>query len=151
MGLAIDSELLQPAAVIHLMFSGLWEDLHRPTATNLRSKISEGCPQLVKEHLLRQGWTASSGEHCDAGGKVAADGAAWCFLQDTMSEVIRHPELAEHYDPAADSLMRACEDTIAFHRERVIIYLTNFQNGAPWTMRNEVLMRSVCVEAACCE
>lgn len=105
----------------------------------------------MKDHLLLQGWTATRGASCDGGGKKATDGEAWCFLQDTMSEVVRRPELAEHYAPAADSLMRACEDTIAFHMERVIVYLTNFQDGAPAELRNEALMRRVCLEAACCE
>ena len=30
-------------------------------------------------------------------------------MQDTLSESVEHPELAEHYDPAKDSLMLACE------------------------------------------
>eukprot|EP00438_Fugacium_kawagutii_P024435 Skav202108 [mRNA] locus=scaffold1980:90483:92473:+ [translate_table: standard] len=150
--LAASLSQLMACGICQQLLNSLWEDLHRPTATNLRSKISEGCPRLVKQHLLRQGWMASSASsHCDGGGKIAADGASWCFLQDTMSDVIRYPDLAEHYDPAADSLIRACEDTIAFHMERVIIYLTHFQDGAPATLRNEALMRSVCVEAACCE
>ena len=60
----------------------LWEDLARPTATNLREVISKGCPFLVKKHLLRQGWAASSGALCEGAGRRAADGEAWCFLQE---------------------------------------------------------------------
>ena len=130
------------------LMNSLWEDLDRPTATNLRNTISQGCPFLVKHHLLRQGWATSSGPVCEGAG-TAADGEAWCFLQDTLSEVVEHPELAERYDPAADSLMLACEDTIFHHMERVITYLTT-AHSPPAKSRNEALMRSVCVEAACC-
>eukprot|EP00913_Durusdinium_trenchii_P035170 g32902.t1 len=46
--------------VCQQLMKSLWEDLARPTATNLREVISKGCPFLVKKHLLRQGWAASS-------------------------------------------------------------------------------------------
>ncbi|CAK9041382.1 unnamed protein product [Durusdinium trenchii] len=137
--------------VCQQLMKSLWEDLARPTATNLREVISKGCPFLVKKHLLRQGWAASSGALCEGAGRRAADGEAWCFLQDTLSESVEHPELAEHYDPAKDSLMLACEDTISYHMERVIFYLTQPGLLHEAQVRNEALMRNVCVEAACCE
>lgn len=136
--------------ICHQLLRSLWGELLRPTAANIRSWIQQGCPVLVKQ-LLREGWAASTGPQCAAGGTSAVDGEAWCFLQDTMSDVVAEPELAERYDPAADSMMLACEDTIAYHRERVIWYLTNHSHVAPDRSRHETLMRSACVEAACCE
>ncbi|CAJ1353380.1 unnamed protein product [Effrenium voratum] len=132
------------------LLNSLWEGLARPSPTNLRALLSEGCPSMVKERLLQQGWSAASGRKCDGAGTPAVDGEPWCFLQDPLSEVIERPELAEEYDAATDALVRACEDTLALHSERVIIYLTQYTEEAPPQARNEQLMRSACTEAACC-
>ncbi|CAE6956924.1 unnamed protein product [Symbiodinium natans] len=136
--------------VCQQLLNVLWDRLHRPSATNMGEFLDRGCPALVKDHLLKEGWAPNSGSSCAGARTLAADGEPWCLIQDPLSSIAEHPHLAENYDPGADSLILACENTIAKNRGRVITYLTAFRDGAPARARNEYLMRAACVEAACC-
>ncbi|CAE7838513.1 unnamed protein product, partial [Symbiodinium necroappetens] len=94
----------------------LWDHLHRPSATNMGDFLDRGCTALVKDHLLKEGWAPNSGGRCAGAGTLAADGEPWCLIQDPLSSIVEHPHLAENYDPGADSLILACEHTIAKNR-----------------------------------
>eukprot|EP00930_Biecheleria_cincta_P022862 TRINITY_DN16606_c0_g2_i1.p1 TRINITY_DN16606_c0_g2~~TRINITY_DN16606_c0_g2_i1.p1 ORF type:complete len:578 (-),score=78.76 TRINITY_DN16606_c0_g2_i1:9-1598(-) len=148
--------------VCHQLLNSLWMEVERASYTNMRSWIARGCPALVKHHLIRHGWIViSDTDRCGGAGVVAADGQRWCFLQDPQVEAVREPDRAEVYDPSADSLMRACEETLALHDHEVATFMDIFRNetlGLPSDgsrpkvqRRNEHLTGSACRQAACCE
>merc|ERR1712054_686150 len=101
------------------LLNSLWGELPQPSIESTRSWLSQGCSKLVKRYLLKEGWSATSGEHCGGAGTHATDGHRWCFLQDPTADALKHPLRLEEYDPASDSLIRACRGTLEQYRERI--------------------------------
>lgn len=135
--------------VCQVLVNALWEDLAEPSLPAIKQWLAAGCVPTARRAMLRVGWRLTT-DGCGGAGARAADGATWCLLQDASSDVLRHPALAEEYDPAQDAVLLACRRTLGAHAPGVAAFLVSQRNGTPAHARNEHLSWRACAQAACC-